>query len=92
MTAAGANVFEKQFLVGWMELLKPTVVGGGDVNAGDFCNYRTLDTLTADFLRLSGPFSNCYHDPQDPDTVFRSRSRAIFRSRPTSRSGAWAIT
>ncbi len=29
--------FSKQFLVGWMELLKPTVTGGGDVYAGDFC-------------------------------------------------------
>ena len=36
------------------------------VDAADFCNSRTLDTLSAEYLRLTGPFSNCYHDPQDP--------------------------
>ena len=64
--AAGANIYEKQFLVGWMELLKPAVVGGGNVDAADFCNARALETLSAEYLRLTGPFSNCYHDPQDP--------------------------
>ncbi len=63
--SAGADIFEKQFIVGWMELLKPTVVGGGDVNAGDFC--QSMDNrITADFIGLYGPYSNCYHDPQDP--------------------------
>ena len=36
--------------------------GGGDVNAGDFCNKPTFDTLTQESIRLLGPYSNCYHD------------------------------
>jgi hypothetical protein len=63
-----ANIFEKQFVVGWMELMKPKVVGGGDVNAADFCNKPVFDTLTQESVRLLGPYSNCWHaDPQlDP--------------------------
>ncbi|MDQ1673066.1 MAG: hypothetical protein QOC98_1628, partial [Frankiaceae bacterium] len=63
---AGKNVFEKQFLVGWMTLNKPAVTGGGDVNAGDFCNRLTIDTLTQESIKLLGPYSNCWHDPIDP--------------------------
>ena len=63
--SGGTDIFEKQFIVGWMQLLKPTVVGGGDVNAGDFC--QNMDNrITADFIGLYGPYSNCWHDPQDP--------------------------
>ena len=36
----GNDIFEKQFIVGWMQFGKVTAVGGGDVNAGDFCNSR----------------------------------------------------
>ena len=48
--------------------MKPTVVGGGDVNAADFCNKPVFDTLTQESVRLLGPYSNCWHaDPQiDP--------------------------
>ena len=65
---AAPNVFEKQFLVGWMELLKPTVKGGGDVYAGDFCEKPKLETLTSDSIKLLGPYSNCWHTdpPVDP--------------------------
>ncbi len=62
------STFTKDFLVGWMELLKPTAVGGGDVFAADFCDKPSFNTLTTESIRLLGPYSNCWHaDPQvDP--------------------------
>ena len=65
---AGANVYEKQFLVGWMILNKPVATGGGTVDAADFCTKDDISTFTADSIRLLGPYSNCYHadPPVDP--------------------------
>jgi len=58
----GSNLYEKQFLVGWMDLLKPTVTGGGDVNAQDFCYAQLRD---ASVISLYGPYAVC--DPKlDP--------------------------
>jgi hypothetical protein len=63
---ADGPVYEKVFIVGWMELMKPIVKGGGDVYAGDFCQYATVDPVSVEAVRLTGPVSNCGHDPQDP--------------------------
>ena len=53
----GANLYEKQFMVGWMNLTTPTVTGGGDVNAGD-CNLQPLDSIQS-LVRVSDPFRVC---------------------------------
>jgi hypothetical protein len=67
----GANLYEKQFIVAWMDLLKPTVTGGGDVNAGDFCR-QTLES--ADLINLYGPYSVC-----DPKLDPRHRVKVVVK-------------
>jgi hypothetical protein len=60
---AGTNLFEKQFMVGWMNLNTPSVTPTGpiSVNAGDFCR------ADAALVRLTDPFRVC--DPKlDPRT------------------------
>jgi hypothetical protein len=59
----GTNLYEKQFMVGWMELNTPQVTPAGpiSVNAGDFC--QPVEPL----LRFIDPFRVC--DPKkDPRT------------------------
>lgn len=55
----GANLFEKQFMVGWMNLTTPIVTGGGLVNAGD-CNLQQLESTL--LFSLPDPFRVC--DPK----------------------------
>ncbi len=62
--AGRKRISEKQFIVGWMPLSSRRV-GGGDVNAGDFCN-KPKSTRSPGSIRLLGPYSNCWHDPLDP--------------------------
>jgi hypothetical protein len=71
LAVSTASTFTKDFLVGWMELLKPTAVGGGDVFAADFCDQPKFDTLTQESISLLGPYSNCWH--ADPPVDPRSR-------------------
>jgi hypothetical protein len=68
----GENLYEKQFIVAWMDLLKPSVVGGGDVNAGDFC--LGLTRRTAELIGLYGPFSIC-----DPTLDPRHRVKVVVK-------------
>lgn len=61
--AAGSNLYEKQFIVAWMDLQTPTVTPTGpiSVTAGDFCPPQT------ELVRLVDPFRVC--DPtKDPRT------------------------
>ena len=65
----GNSVYTKDFLVGWMTIKSVTATGGGDVNAADFCDKPNIeDTLTAESVKLLGPYSNCWHNypPIDP--------------------------
>jgi hypothetical protein len=60
----GADAVTKDFLVGWMTIKSVVATGGGDVNAGDFCDRPTFDSLTQESVKLLGPYSNCWHaDP-----------------------------
>ena len=65
----GDASYTKDFLVGWMTIKPVVATGGGDVNAADFCNKANIeDTLTAESVKLLGPYSNCWHNdpPIDP--------------------------
>jgi hypothetical protein len=68
----GANLYEKQFIVGWMDLLKPAVVGGGDVNAGDLC--QNIREAAIDSILLLGPYSIC-----DPTIDNRHRVQVLVK-------------
>ena len=62
-------MYTKDFLVGWMTIKSVVATGGGDVNAADFCDKPNIeDTLTAESVKLLGPYSNCWHNypPIDP--------------------------
>ncbi len=62
---AATDVFEKQFIVGWMEFLKPTVAGGGDVNAGDFCSKPASTRSRRSRSGCSGRTRTAGTDPLD---------------------------
>jgi len=67
--ASGAPLYTKDFLVGWMAFKSVVAKGGGDVFAADFCDKPDVkDTLTAESIKLLGPYSNCWHNypPIDP--------------------------
>jgi hypothetical protein len=63
----GTNLYEKQFMVGWMELNTPTVTGGGSVNAGDIGRLR-------EFVLGCDPYSTC-----DPNSDPRHRITAVVK-------------
>jgi hypothetical protein len=67
----GANLYEKQFIVGWMDLLTPTVTGGGDVDAADFCEQMQE---SADRVSLDGPYPVC-----DPKIDPRHRVKVVVK-------------
>ena len=58
---AGTNLFEKQFMVGWMNLNTPTVTPTGpiSVNAGDFCRpERVCSSGSIDPFRVCDPLKD----------------------------------
>ena len=61
----GANLYEKQFIVAWMDILKPTVTGGGDVNAGDLCHLQEIAPTAEKILSL-GPYSSLRSGDRQP--------------------------
>jgi hypothetical protein len=65
----GDASYTKDFLVGWMQFKSVVAKGGGDVFAADFCDKPNMeDSLTAESIKLLGPYSNCWHNypPIDP--------------------------
>jgi hypothetical protein len=59
----GADLADKQFIVGWMQLTTPVVTGGGQVNAGDFCPFPVRGNIQS-LIRGYFPDPSLVCDPK----------------------------
>jgi hypothetical protein len=76
----GVNAFEKQFMVGWMDLLTPTVTGGGTVHPGD---------ITRDLIGCANPVYAACDPTKDP----RHRISAVVKGNIPLKAnfGEWGL-